>query len=103
MQFSNGAAQAGHANHIQAQSSHKQHKRDEPPPIDPRHSSMGEDGDEERKSRQDYHDNPRTAHGEGHSSNGTHPKKKPEPGRIIKEAEHGDLETESNQEEQRQT
>ncbi len=103
MQFSDGAAHADHANHIQAQSSHQQHQRDEPPPINPCHASMGEDGDEERKSRQEHDDDPRTAHGEQHSSNGTHPKEEPKPGRSIKEAEHGDLEAESNQEEQRQT
>src|SRR5579859_1396313 len=103
MQFPDSAAHAGHADHIQAESAHYQHQRNQPPPVDSRHASMGEDGDEERHQSQEYDDHSCTAHREQHSRYSAHSRKGPEPGRIIKEAERGDLETESHQKEQRQT
>src|SRR6266700_2676377 len=91
-EFSNGTTQASHADHIQAQSAHQQHQRDEPPPVYPPYASMCLDDDVEWQQGEQHDGGKCAAHGEEHSSHGTHPKKEPEPGRSIHEAEYRHLE-----------
>ncbi len=49
MQFSDGAAHAGHADHVQTQSPYQQHQGNEPPPIDSCDASINPHRDEERE------------------------------------------------------
>src|SRR6266567_2853660 len=51
MQSPYSTAHAGHADHIQTESSHQQHQRNEPPPIYPHHASFYSNSDEERQER----------------------------------------------------
>src|SRR6266702_1239356 len=103
MQSPDSAAQAGNADHIQAESSHQQHQRNEPPPIYPHHASFHSDDNEERQEGEEHYGDKGAAHGEQHSGNGTRPDKEPEPRGTIHQTEHEDQEREGNKEEERKT
>src|SRR3989442_14083416 len=103
MQFPDSTAHAGDADHIQTESAHQEHQRDEPPQIHSCDPSMRAYGDEEWEECKEDDRGKRAAHGKEESGDGAHAYEEPEPDRAIHQAEHKHQDAQSDKEEERDT